>query len=91
MSHASLSRCSQCGAVLARSTKPLTATQAAVYRYLADYIGAHEFAPSFEEIAAHFGYQSLATVHEHLQNLERKGWIRRRYNESRSIELLAGD
>jgi repressor LexA len=30
----------------------------------------------------------LATVHEHLTNLERKGYIRRSYNESRSIEVL---
>ena len=45
-------------------------------------------APSFEEIAEHFGYQSLATVHEHLSNLERKGYIRRGYNESRAIEVL---
>ena len=40
------------------------------------------------EIAGHFGFQSLATVHEHLTNLERKGYIRRTYNESRSIEVL---
>jgi repressor LexA len=30
----------------------------------------------------------LATVHEHLSNLERKGYIRRSYNESRAIEIL---
>ena len=46
------------------------------------------YAPSFEEIAEQFGFQSLATVHEHLTNLERKGYIRRSYNESRSIEVL---
>ena len=41
-----------------------------------------------EEIADHFSFQSLATVHEHLTNLERKGSIRRSYNESRAIEVL---
>ncbi len=46
------------------------------------------YAPSFEEIAEQFGFQSLATVHEHLTNLERKGYIQRAYNESRSIEVL---
>ena len=46
------------------------------------------YAPSFEEIAEQFSFQSLATVHEHLTNLERKGYIRRTYNESRAIEVL---
>ena len=48
---------------------------------------AEGYAPSFEEIAEAFGYSSLATVHEHLSNLERKGYIRKAYNESRSVEL----
>jgi repressor LexA len=33
----------------------------------------------------------LATVHEHLTNLERKGYIKRSYNESRAIEILPSD
>ena len=47
--------------------------------------------PSFEEIAEQFNYNSLATVHEHLSNLERKGYIKRSYNESRSIEILPSE
>ncbi|HEX5831434.1 MAG TPA: transcriptional repressor LexA, partial [Gemmatimonadaceae bacterium] len=47
--------------------------------------------PCFEEIAAKFNYNSLATVHEHLSNLERKGYIRRGYNESRAIEILPSE
>ena len=47
--------------------------------------------PSFEEIAGQFNYNSLATVHEHLSNLERKGYIKRSYNESRAIEILPSD
>jgi repressor LexA len=38
-------------------------------------------------IAHAFGFASLATVHEHLSNLERKGYIRRSYRESRSVEF----
>lgn len=67
---------------------PLTRRQREILDYLQDYIGAHGYAPSFEEIAAHFRYQSLATVHEHLSNLERRGYIHRGYNESRAIEIL---
>ncbi|HEX5385978.1 MAG TPA: transcriptional repressor LexA [Gemmatimonadales bacterium] len=67
---------------------PLTKRQSEILTYLQSHIRAEGFAPSFEEIAEQFGFQSLATVHEHLTNLERKGYIRRAYNESRAIELL---
>ena len=67
---------------------PLTKRQSEILNYLQGHIQEHGFAPSFEEIAERFGFQSLATVHEHLSNLERKGYIRRSYNESRAIELL---
>ncbi len=67
---------------------PLTKRQREILDYLSDYIGDHGYAPSFEEIAVSMGFKSLATVHEHLSNLERKGVIRRGYNESRSIEVL---
>lgn len=69
---------------------PLTKRQKEILDYLDAYIGEHGYAPSFEEIARFFGYSSLATVHEHLGNLERKGYIRKAYNESRSIEVIAG-
>lgn len=67
---------------------PLTRRQSDILTYLQSQIADNGYAPSFEEIAEHFGFQSLATVHEHLTNLERKGYIRRSYNESRSIEVL---
>jgi repressor LexA len=67
---------------------PLTKRQKEILDYIERFIGDRGYAPSFEEIAEAFGYSSLATVHEHLSNLERKGYIRKSYNESRSIELV---
>lgn len=67
---------------------PLTRRQKQILDYLQNYIKANGYAPSFEEIADEFRFNSLATVHEHLTNLERKAYIRRARNESRSIELL---
>jgi repressor LexA len=67
---------------------PLTKRQREILNYLATYTEQNGYAPSFEEIAEHFRYSSLATVHEHLSNLERKGYIKRSYNESRAIEIL---
>jgi repressor LexA len=66
---------------------PLTKRQKEILDYVGAYIEERGYAPSFEEIARNFGYASLATVHEHLSNLERKGYIRKAYNESRSVEL----
>lgn len=67
---------------------PLTKRQSEILVYLQEHIRAHGYAPSFEEIAENFSFQSLATVHEHLTNLEKKGYIHRTHNESRAIEVL---
>jgi repressor LexA len=70
---------------------PLTKRQREILNYLTAYTDQNGYAPSFEEIAEQFSYNSLATVHEHLSNLERKGYIKRSYNESRAIEILPSD
>lgn len=67
---------------------PLTKRQKEILDFLRAFLEEHGYAPSYEEIARHFAYGSLATVHEHLENLQRKGYIRKSYNESRSIELV---
>ena len=46
------------------------------------------YSPSFEEIARGMGLKSLATVHKHVANLEKKGLLDRVHNRSRSIEVL---
>jgi len=70
---------------------PLTTRLREILTFLTSYTEANGYAPSFEEIASQFNYNSLATVHEHLSNLERKGYIKRNYNESRAIEILPSE
>jgi len=65
----------------------LTKRQKEILDFIESFLDTSGYSPSFEEIAEHFGYRSLATVHEHLCNLQEKGYIRKSYNESRSIEL----
>jgi repressor LexA len=67
---------------------PLTKRQKEILDFLEEFLAENGYPPSFEEIARHFGYTSLATVHEHLENLKQKGYIRKSYNASRSIELV---
>jgi repressor LexA len=66
----------------------LTRRQHEILEYVRQHIDDRGYAPSFEEISERFGFRSLATVHEHLTNLERKGYIRRAHNESRAIEIV---
>jgi repressor LexA len=74
-----------------QGTKPLTRRQREILDFVQDFATDHGYAPSFEEIAARFGYASLATVHEHLENLRAKGYIRKGYNTSRSIEVIPAE
>ena len=67
---------------------PLTKRQKEILDFLEGFLAENGYSPSFEEIAKHFGYTSLATVHEHLENLRQKGYIRKSYNASRSVELI---
>lgn len=66
----------------------LTRRQRQILDYVESFIEGYGYSPSFEEIARNFGYSSLATVHEHLSNLEQKGFLRKNYNKSRSLELV---
>lgn len=66
----------------------LTRRQKQVLDFIVSFINRHRYSPSFEEVADGLDLTSLATVHKHLQTLERKGYIRRGYNQSRSIEVV---
>jgi len=67
----------------------LTKRQRQVYDYIAEFVQSKGYSPSFEEIGTGLGLSSLATVHKHISNLERKGLLRRDYNRSRSLDILA--
>jgi repressor LexA len=67
----------------------LTRRQKQVLDFLVNFINRQGYSPSFEEIGAGLELSSLATVHKHMQTLEKKGFIRRAYNQSRSVEVVA--
>jgi repressor LexA len=66
----------------------ITKRQRQVYDFIADFVQRNNFTPSFQEIGDGLGLSSLATVHKHITNLEKKGLLNRDYNRSRSIDLL---
>ena len=67
---------------------PLTKRQREILDFLNEFIELNGYAPSLEEIGRRFGLSSLATVHKHLTNLQEKGFIKRAWNRSRSVELV---
>ena len=68
--------------------QPLTKRQREILDFLNEFIEQNGYAPSLEEVGRRFGLSSLATVHKHLTNLQEKGFIRRAWNRSRSVELV---
>ena len=66
----------------------LTKRQRQIYDYISDFVARNGYSPSFEEIGDGMGLSSLATVHKHVSNLEKKGLLKRDYNRSRSIDVL---
>ena len=66
----------------------LTRRQKEMLDFLNGYIGQNGYAPTIEETADHFGLRSLATVHKHLTNLQKKGLVKRDWNRSRALELV---
>lgn len=65
----------------------LTPRQKEVLDFLVRFTEQNGYAPSFEEIASGVGLASLATVHKHITALEQKNYLKRKFNESRSIEV----
>src|SRR5215813_3903326 len=66
----------------------ITRRQRQVYDFISGFVQQNGYSPSFEEIGNGLGLSSLATVHKHVSNLEKKGLLRRDYNRSRSIDVL---
>lgn len=65
----------------------LTKRQREILDFIDSFIREKAYSPSLGEICSGVGLSSLATVHVHLRNLEKKKMIRRAHNQSRAIEL----
>src|SRR3954449_432817 len=65
----------------------LTKRQKQVLDFIAGFVDEHGYCPSFEEIARGLNLASLATVHKHISVLESKSYLKRGFNQSRSLEL----
>ena len=65
----------------------LTRRQKEFLDFLASFLEKRGYSPSYEEIAEGLSLASLATVHKHILALETKHYLKRGFNQSRSLEL----
>ncbi len=66
----------------------ITRRQRQLYDFISEFVQKNGYSPSYDEIRLGMRLNSLATVHKHITNLEKKGLLTRDYNRSRSIDLL---
>lgn len=70
----------------------LTPRQREVYEFLRGFFRRRGYAPSYEEIRAHFGFASYNAVRGHLKQLEARGYLRSPWgNRKRALELIEED
>jgi len=67
----------------------LTKRQKEFLDFLAGFLEKNGYCPSYEEIADGLSLASLATVHKHILALESKHYLKRGFNQSRSLEIAS--
>jgi len=65
----------------------LTGRQQEIWKFLTDYVDDHGYPPTVREIGEQVGLASPSTVHAHLANLERAGYLKRDPTKPRALEL----
>jgi repressor LexA len=65
----------------------LTRRQKQVLDFIATFLDENGYSPSYEEIAHGLGLASLATVHKHISALDAKHYLKRGFNQSRSLDV----
>ena len=68
--------------------KYLTERQRDILEFIREFQKSRGVAPTHREICDHFGFSSYGTVYKHLSLLEKKGLIRRDWNQKRGVEVV---
>jgi repressor LexA len=70
------------------SVRP-TKKQKELLTFIESFIGEHGYSPSYREIMNGLNYTSVATVALHVNNLIKRGHLRKRDHSARSLEVVA--
>lgn len=66
-----------------------TKKQRELLSYIESFIGEHGYSPSYREIMNGLNYNSVATVALHVNNLIKRGHLRKRDRSARSLEVVS--
>lgn len=75
---------------MAESIRP-TKKQRQLLTYIEGFIKEHGYSPSYREIMNGLNYNSVATVALHVNNLIKRGHLRKRDHSARSLEVVGSD
>ena len=70
-----------------RSTKK----QQELLQFVDSFIKEHGYGPSYREVMSGMGYKSVSTVAIHIDGLITRGYLRKRDNSARSLEVVSSD
>lgn len=70
-------------------TERSTKRQKELLDYVDVFIKEHGYGPSYREVMAALGYKSVSTVAIHINGLIEKGYLRKRDNSARSLEVVS--
>lgn len=68
-----------------------TKKQRELLSFIDEFIQEHGYSPSYREIMAGLNYTSVATVALHVNNLMKRGHLRKRDHSARSLEVVNAD
>lgn len=66
-----------------------TKKQRELLNFIEQFIGEHGYSPSYREIMTGLNYTSVATVALHINNLIKRGHLRKRDHSARSLEVTS--
>lgn len=72
-------------------TERQTKKQRELLLFVDRFIKEHGYGPSYREVMAGMGYKSVSTVAVHIDGLIEKGYLRKRDNSARSLEVVSSD
>ena len=70
-----------------QTTRP-TKKQKELLDFISSFIAEHGYSPSYREIMTGLNYTSVATVSLHVNNLIKRGHLRKRDRSARSLEVV---
>jgi repressor LexA len=73
---------------MANTVRP-TKKQRELLTFIERFIGEHGYSPSYREIMTGLNYTSVATVALHINNLIKRGHLRKRDHSARSLEVTS--